>query len=237
MVRGIEKIYIAFFALCCGFFAATHSNDLEIYLQAKKECQSKNILQAIKLFESLSQKGDAVLYNIGVCYFEMGDVNHAVAYWHLALSKSSYGLFPSITKAINDVGDARSVPNGIKWYLARWGTVLSLGTWQILILLFLVLLLLTAYWAGKKVIVPTLILVLLISIYLVKNQMVNHSLLMIQSDTAELQVSPDQNLAPIEILQKGTFVKLLQKADQWYKIRHHNKIGWIKKGNLVTDDQ
>ena len=239
MVRGIEKIYLIVFAFICMFFLTVRCNDLETYLQAKKECQAKNISQAIKLFESLPQKGDAVLYNIGVCYFQKGDVSRAVAYLHLALSKASYALFPAITQSINQVGTqySLSVPHGIKWYLARLGTLFSLVTWQLLIIICLLLLLITAYWAGKKVIAPTLILALLISIYLVKNQIINYPLLMVESDTAALQVSPDQDLAPIEILQKGTFVKLLQKADQWYKIRHHNKTGWVKKGNLVTDDQ
>src|SRR5579872_1125457 len=78
MVRTIRKSSIIFCFFSIFSFAGT---DEELFLRANKMYETHEYDKALSLYDMISSKGRAVLYNMGNCYFYKNDYSHALACW------------------------------------------------------------------------------------------------------------------------------------------------------------
>jgi tetratricopeptide (TPR) repeat protein len=82
MVRTIRKKYIIIFFIWTVTFASIFAGQAEeLFLRGNKYYAEKDYNNALETYDMIDQKGCAVLYNMGNCYYRQENYPYALVYW------------------------------------------------------------------------------------------------------------------------------------------------------------
>lgn len=238
------KILISLFFISNCLFAFANE---EKFAKAEKLYLDEKYEEALKEYQSSLSENEisaSTFYNIGNCYFKMGDYVNALLYY-----EKSYKYDPSqedvvmnmeITRArITDKSEEMS--SGVTgWFYhivnsrgADYWTYLSIllsivGTALLFIMYFSSstsikrMSLATAFVAFVFMIVFSIFSYYQISYY--NNE--DHAL--ISESNAEVRSEPNDKSKAVFIVPGGMKVKILSEKEDWTEIALNNNVGWIK---------
>jgi hypothetical protein len=78
-------------------------NGEELFLTALSEYKNQQYQEALEHNLAIKNKGNALLYNIGCCYSELGNSVDAVVYWRKAQAGASWRVYDDASAAIKKV--------------------------------------------------------------------------------------------------------------------------------------
>jgi tetratricopeptide (TPR) repeat protein len=207
-------------------FFAHAGNDEELFLRANKLYETQGYEQALSLYIMMSQKGRAVLYNMGNCYFQKKDYAQALAYWMKAengataeekamIQQNKNYVLQKLGKKINGPFDPIvSILILQVLFCVAWGMLLFL------------------YYRGRLKAMRTIM--LLSSLFattalllLQQKKQSTQSGFVIQ-EQAHVFSGPDTGFDTIASVQYADYVTVKEIRQGWYKIRYSDNIGWVE---------
>jgi len=215
------------------FFCIDASVEQEAFLKANSLYSQKKYDEAIRLYETIENKGSATLHNMGNCYFKMQEYVRAILLWRKAQKNASLKKFESIEKNIALAYDKlnRSYDSATSGFFKKIIYVIPLLTLQLLFLIFWFLLFLIFICLKKlrmlilSVLLPVTIVVAIILIAKYRDELYQRGIV-IKKEMA-LFSGPDTNYHKIGKASMADEVVLLKSDKGWHKIKHGKYIGWV----------
>jgi hypothetical protein len=213
-------------------------NDNETFLQAQQAYEHHDLQKALDLYKSIEPKGDAVWFNMGVCAFEQGDKAYALYYWNQAKKSASPKTYKQVKEALTHVQDEGNLRrNAVGNFLEFNSTYLSIGGWQLVVLFELFIFLLLWFFARRMrrfllIGVALIIVYSSILLWFAHKRAVDIPAI-VKAEHASMYIAPNNKLASIGTLKRGTAVIILKKEDSWYKVGYLNKNGWMNADDFI----
>ncbi len=189
-------------------------------------------------------------YNLGNAWFKKGEIPHAILYYEKAKKLSpddediNYNLKVANSLIVDKID---TVP---KLFFQQWWSyfydlfganqwaIILLVSWALLILFFGIFVF-SGNRKRKKAgfFIGVLFLLLTIAGYALASQKYHHSIshneAIVFTPTITVKSSPTQTAVDLFVIHEGTKVKVLDKVDNWVKIKIANgSIGWIPKDSV-----
>ncbi len=232
---------------CLCFFspAVAAPTMQELFLRANYLYEQGQFQQALDTYTSLSHKGSATWYNMGLCWYRLGNDAHALACWRHAQVDASFKELRMIDYALNAMQQKQGfdLPAGLFFsagrFLYLWIKSLPPMPVQLLFILGLCLLFFCQKWwyygkHGKSVLVGATCLVLI---------GIGHFYIQYQDQPGSQGVVIAQSCVysgpDIQFHKQGTFdqateVVIQKAAGNWYKVAQNGVIGWISADAIVV---
>ena|SRR5437762_4830035 len=234
MDRSIRRscIIIIFFS-----FVIFAGNDEELFLRANKLYEAGEYDKALLSYESIPQKGRAVFYNMGNCYFHKNDYPQALVYWMRAEKGATSQEYAMIqynkNYVLQKIGKNKEDLwlNKIKQLFESLNLYVSILSLQILIFLLWGIFLCLYYYGYLKKIRSFLltsflcILATMLFLHYEKNSTLCG---VITEQQAYLFSGPDKGLDVIGFVKYADHVIIREVREGWYKIKYSDNSGWIE---------
>ena len=250
----MKKIIIFFFLVHIVGFAISNPNEaLLLYKQGNLQYQKMDYNGAIKTYESIISKGTSssqVYFNLGNSYFKSGFVPKAILNYERALKISpedediKFNLKIASLKIIDRIDNVPEVFYE-RWYnhivefmpSNSWSTTFILSLWLMFISAAFYLLGRTSRIKKMSFILTSLFFLISIFTYTTaahsKKMYHDDQQGIIMSASVYVKSSPDEKGNDLFILHEGTKVDILEKFENWNKIKIANgTIGWLKLNDL-----
>ncbi len=225
-----------------------------IFQQANTLYKQQHFDKAYQAYLSIPHKSPIVYYNLGNCAYRLKKYGNALLYWRRA--ERDWGLFGrgELLKNIamvkehvqamrdNDAQEpeATMVRTFFSGFKKAKNAFLSLvratplATLQLLVLLLWALLFVYVRYLYKRrqrvvIILLFLLQVLCASMLALKYSFDSRQALIVVKTPAYVMSGPDKNFSVLGRLQEGQELDMVKAADQYYKIRYNNTIGWVDK--------
>lgn len=237
-------------ALVFGFFCSFYLNASvqEDYAKANEWYTNGNYTEAINTYKKLleTQTSDDIHYNLANAYYKNNEITSAILHYEKALQinpsheDASFNLGLANQRTIDKI---ETIPEG--YISSSWDSLVttkSTDGWAYYTIVFLflstallisyllvkeVMLKKSAFYAGIIGLVLALFTWLLAAQHYHKDQ--NSTAAIVFTPTVAIKSEPTLNAEKLFTLHEGTKVALLEKIEQWYKIKLPNgNIGWIK---------
>ncbi len=232
--------------LCLSFSAIGAVTNQELFLRGNKAYADGNYEQALKDYQAITCKAGATVYNMGLCYYKLGDFAHALASFKQAARIAHQSTLVNASMEYSDRIERTMQIYQEPTFGQRWVRSLqirvagtSLLQWQ-LMLLVLLYSGLFCIWRCKKKKVRILLgffviwcVISLIPVIIIKSgDEYRHTGITIPQ-TMTVYSGPYQHCH-----QRGTInacheVAILQKQKGWYKIQYEGVIGWVPQESLA----
>lgn len=235
------KFLCLVFLTVIPFFVTAAKNNQEQFLQAVQLQHDKKYKNALAVYEAINPKGRAVLYNMGLSYYGLGQFPHALAYLQRAQRNAPSSEYALIAHQLTTIKKQLGQPAIASfWYtaIARWVSGISLLLLQ-LIFLFLWYLL---WWRfgyiqknRRKAFLFALwtILFTVCSVGLfVKATLQRYTGGVIIEKEVSLRAGPQKEYDAVGAVTSGDQVTIIKKNDNWYLVKAGSNRGWVP-GNAV----
>jgi tetratricopeptide (TPR) repeat protein len=228
----IRKIIIT---ICVLWGASMQSQQAqELFLQGNKEYEKGDFSQALSHYKAIKNKGAAVWYNMGNCFYHTHNFVQAIVCWQRSLPGASAALYAdaqhNCAQAYQKLGKSMedSWADTIVDYAHGMPTIVI----QILFLFcwFLIWFILVQ-WQKTWIINCLIVLLLLSSLYLGSilwyryQRQLQYGI--ITDGTTPLYVGPHTQYHTLGTIDSGQKVLLMQKRSDWYKVAKDGVCGWI----------
>ncbi len=227
---------IIFFVLIPFFCSANYE---EFFLQANAAYQQKEYKQALHLYEKIEPKSGIVLYNMGNCWYRIGDYVSALIYWRKAENRGCVGLpiEHNCQKAAEKLRIEATHKNKILNACENWVQSYSIGLWQFLFLLSWYILLFGLCWVRslrKKIWLLFLLLPqgVISSGLTLKVFLLSKERGIIKNEEALLFVGTDEQFSKRGKIARGQEVVIHEKRGAWCKVSRDHQSGWLKTDAL-----
>lgn len=235
-----------------GLFINAQSNEIlfEQANQLYKNGDYKNAIIHYQKIEKNAMHADALYFNMANCYYKLNEVAPAIYYYEKALklnplhADAKYNLILANRMTIDVIEEMPKTL--IQKIEVNFLHKISAEKWAIISVIFSILtaLLFLIYYFSfsttlKRIFFSISILTfgLMIIAVLIAfkglNYDKNHQPAIIFSEKAVIKNAPTFNSEDVFVLHEGTKVVILDKVDDWLKIKlADGKIGWVKTGVL-----
>lgn len=215
----------------------------EIFLQANQLYDEKQFEAACAAYQSVEPKDSSILYNIGNCYYKLGDHAQAIAHWHQAQKQAQDSLLSYIRSNIEVSQDVAGISHAQRnsTQVFRLMSDISLIWFQ---LLFLFLLFAFFFFIknnnhGKKyrMFFAILLLIATVSsgiILVIKYQSLKQRRGIVMKSNVSILAGPDEQYHILASVPQAACVEVIQERDSWCKVRNHTVTGWIVKDSLTV---
>lgn len=215
------------------------ANDEELFLQANQLYKQKDYSNALMLYNKISQKGSAVLCNIGNCYFHQDDYPQALVYWLRAQKIASFSEYNEIEKnkeiVFKKIGkqEPQSFLASSKAFLDTIASFIPLLLLQLLFLLIFCGIALY-HWKrsnrNKKIISHFLwCWLFLLGILLNIEYKKTHTQYgIITHNNISLFTGPHKDFSVVGPLGYTNQVVIQEQRDGWYKVKQGPLLGWVE---------
>lgn len=249
MKKFITTVFLLFFAGCVLF-----AQDIESLMQTGNEnFQNKRFENAIENYQSILKQGfvsPELYYNLGNSYFRIGELGKAILYYEKSLKLSpgnedaAYNLRIARARTVDKIQEIPDI------FIVKWWNLLltsfSASGWQIIVIIFYLLLLICIglYFVAKNLQLQKLSFLfgflnltgLIFSvIFLVSSLSREHSNdygILLQS-VYSAKISPDNQSNDAFVIHEGIKFKIEDKVNNWVKIRlSDGKIGWLPENTF-----
>lgn len=227
-------------SLINGLYAG---NDEELFLRGNKLYQEEKCMSAVELYSAIKNKGPAVWYNMGNCYYHMDNRLEALACWYRAKKGAPAWLYRQIDHTVVSVAhdQEKYQSNGIDLLFNNVELLIastSLLLWQILLLLVVYVnwllyrrrSLQRISWA-KVVVLGVLLMVIGLGLKIKYTQQASRLALISQS-SAQLYAGPNKEYYKIHTFNNNDVVYIQSVMGDWYKINYPKGSGWIYKDDI-----
>ena len=242
-MRLHDFFYKTMLVVCvCALPAIFAGDDQEFFLRAHTYYAEKNYDAALKMYDMITHKGSAVLYNMGNCFFYKDDYPHALVYWSRAeagASSSEYNLIQHNKELVfKRLGMQRNIgwlKYGIEY--VRHQPYVSLFILQILFLIFWWLLLLAMRKKQnglQKTVRAFLCVCVMIFGFIISVEYSNYGVqsAIIAKKEGKLLAGPDNSFPVLSSLMYADCAAIKEVRDGWYKVQYADKIGWIEADGI-----
>ena len=220
-------------------------NVQESFLKGNAAYLAGTIDAALKLYQSMESKGPAVFYNIGNCYYRMGNYPEAIVHWRRAQKNVSWSEFTTLETYIAQAYEALGMAHDLS-FMSRMQTwvsrVVSLFLLVVLQLLFLfcfiALLLLVPRIHGHRryyIMVVLSILAIFSGIACInkyRDQQYPYGI--VTKNSISVYAGPGSDYARLTEAKMLDRVRVYQSRDGWLKV-HVDQFGygWIQNADLA----
>lgn len=237
-----KKLYIIFFLFNLISISILAQPDQEKFLMANKLYSEENFQEAFKIYDAMNYKGFEILFNMGNCQYKLNKYAYAIAYW---LKAKKYASFDDFSKIENNIEQAyKKLEKQKKSTLfSKFSDVslkyLSLFSIFLLQLIFLISWFLIVLFWKKLVAKHHRYLVLLfvingltLSCVLIKyfSQPKNYAIIV---EHTKIFAGPDKSFHIVDTFDLIDEVKIIEKKEDWVKIKRNNILGWVPTNALV----
>jgi len=231
-----------------GLFAANGLQE-----KANQYYMDRDYNNALKAYTELlaaNQISADILYNIGNCHYNMGQLGKAIVYYERAsrLNPDDEDISFNLKLAgLKTVDKIETVPPIIykRWFQAVSGT-LTVSQWSIVLIILIWLGFVAWSWylfsstvAGKKTsfVVASALSALCVIVFLFVHETYSEAHTrqygVVLSASSYVKSAPDERGNDQFILHEGTRLEVLDELGEWKKIRIANgSVGWLK-GNSI----
>lgn len=217
----------------------------ELFLRANYLYEQGQFQQALDTYTSLSHKGSASWYNMGICWYHLGNDAQALACWRRAQVNASFKELRMIDHAIHVMQRKRGVDSSsglffsairfVSFCMRSIPTVLV----QLLFILGLCLLFFCQKWwyygkHGKSVLVGAacVVLVSMGSLYTqYQDQQGDQGVVITNS---WMYSGPDSQFHKQGAVAEATEVAIQKAEGNWYKVAQNGVTGWISADAIVV---
>ncbi|MGB2579716.1 tetratricopeptide (TPR) repeat protein [Elusimicrobium simillimum] len=186
-------------------------------------------------------------YNIGNCYYKMGDLGYAIAYYSKAfdLNPRSSLVRENLEMALTRSG-AVLVPHGVPEVLHRAFYILSKAEVRGLCMIFVWCFGISAalyIWKGKgkKVMMATGVILVLTALWLGAISYAGSDIdAVVKVSKMTLRSGPGEKFETTATLPEGYYLTIEDKKDDWYLVREYrdaNLKGWTKKSSFIIIEE
>lgn len=218
----------------------------ETVLKAHKQYEQGNIEQALTLYNSIEKKGPATWYNLGNCHYKQKNYMDALVCWKKAERDASWSELPALYHNIDEAYKTLNVQHGYGFKVSMYRTIkrilalFSLFGWQLLFLLFWVVLLFFAARlarAGRYALLSSFCLLVVLfggCLYKKYDLISSRSGVIVEKDLV-VYSGPGVDFHELGTLVKATEINICEEQADWLKVREHDLVGWIpmKKVEIV----
>lgn len=240
MVRIFRKKYITFlflqFFAVLGIFAGEGQ---ELFLRANKYYGEKDYDNALKTYDMIREKGSAVLYNMGNCYYNKHEYAYALVYWSRAEADASSDEYKAIQhnkeRAFAALG--RQKKQAWWWHMVEFLqsplSDVSLFVLQLFFLLcwsFFIVTVRKKQTGYKKIVRGFLsfcIVICALSLSVHYAQDAIHSAIVVKKD-AQLFSGPDKSFHILAPIAYADCAAVKETRAGWHKIQYADMIGWVE---------
>jgi tetratricopeptide (TPR) repeat protein len=182
--------------------------------------------ESIENYEKLN-KNITILYNMGNCYFKLKDYTNALIFWRRAQNKGNLKDIEYNIRYLKDMLNHKQDS-----WLYRYFISFPILFFQLFLLLiiFLLSLFLPKILREKQNMLLIIFLFLgiwlgasLIGRYFIKKS----KFAVVNKNNVSLYIIPEKDTEVVGVLNIVDEVKIIQKIDNWYKIRKKSLIGWV----------
>jgi tetratricopeptide (TPR) repeat protein len=228
-IRNAGVIVLLMYGAALGVQSAQ-----ELFLHGNKAYHQTAFAQALEWYSRIPTKGPGVWYNMGNCYYQIGDLSRAIVCWHRACAGASIVLY---RRAQNNI--ARAYTQLGQSYVRSWGArcndwvyTFPLGVLQLL----WAILWICIWWliGRRKYTWPTMMRVSLLILGLVYGAIVlayryyeQQPYGIVVVSAAPLAVGPHEQYHAVGQVTIADQVQLIEKRDKWYRVARGNTQGWI----------
>lgn len=243
MVRSFRKKYVILAAIILCLSSNIFSdNDEELFLRANKYYQKHDYENAIHAYDMISNKGHAVLYNMGNCFFHTNDYAQALVYWSRAEKNATPQEYQQIIRnkqvALKKLGKQHD--DSIRYKLVnKVQGLLPYVSLFMLQLIFLLSWLIFLFMRrkkqsdmhnAKKVIHACMCLFIVIigGVLLIQYVHDDPARAIVIKKEAKLFNGPDNAFCVMSSLAYAENVKVKETREGWYKIQYADMLGWVE---------
>ncbi|MEO6166912.1 MAG: tetratricopeptide repeat protein [Chitinophagales bacterium] len=243
----LKAMVFAFAIVCCISFTVFAQSATELYQQAGESYKSKQFPEAAGKYEQLLSQGyknAEVYYNLGSCYYKMGNIGKCILNYERALKLSPkdedirYNLKLARLKPVDNM---RPVPQlGI---ITWWNDFVSFnssngwGIFAIVSVWLCIFVFAASFLYGQRRVFNILVLVFLFlsfsSLALAvhqKKQEGRSAAAVVMVSGAYVKSAPDAGASDLFMIHEGTRLQILDQVGEWNKIRlEDGKVGWMAK--------
>jgi hypothetical protein len=204
-----------------------YTNNQELFFQANQAYLSGDHQAAIELYESMGNKGPAVWYNMGNCYFALQDRLQAQIFWSKAYACGNHSIMKLAQFNLEQLAQS-SESQSISDWLYDMSAQYSLMFWQLLFIIVWMALI-YALCIMRRLLLSSIpvVLVLVFSVILMVKYTVATRDIGIICRESPVYIGPNEHLHQRSTISAGCQVAVVQALDSWYKIQHGSLVGWI----------
>jgi len=216
--------------LCAG-------NDEELFLRGNQLYEKNQYEQALSMYDNISRKGPAALYNIGNCYYHLKKYDKALSYWlqseRDATIAESVCISHNKNIVLKELGkDMSSWKQIIEQLCSLIISYCSLFSLQLLFLFSWYICLACAYRYSKRrkgLFSMSIVMVLISGLTLAWYYNAINSQQGVVAEKNVLMFSgPNRSFHSIGTLCYADIVVVIEKRGEWYKVRSSDIIGWVE---------
>ncbi len=240
-MKKIIVLVITMFVLCA------HANQEEFFLQGNKYYSEKAFECALDSYQKIEQKGPAVLFNMGNCYFGIGDEQQAIAHWLQADNQGPWNIHKKVdqncTIAFKKLGKEyeASALHSIYNSFVRTLCIFPLLWWQLLFLcvwIFSIIAIVNATFNRQwGLIIFYLFFVCSITIcFVIRYKSTSCTYVLVIGKDATVRTGPADNYGIIATANCLDTMSIVGRHENWLKV--HNKVctGWICAKDVAIID-
>lgn len=240
MDRALRKNYVALLCICILVASVMFAgNDEEFFLRGNKYYEQKDYDNALRVYDMMSKKGRAVLYNMGNACFHKGDYADALVYWSRAevgatpqeyylIARNKEHVFAIMNKQV-----ARSVQQKTLKILNDVVPYASLLFLQLFFLICWYMLLFAArkkQMKLKKIVLSCLSFLIVLSgavLGVYYTHQYTQSGIVVKKE-AQLFAAPNKGFHALCPVVYADNVTVKEMREGWYKIGYADMIGWVE---------
>lgn len=218
-------------------------SDEDLFMQGNQYFMQENYVQACDVYQSIENKGFAVLYNLELSFFNQGRYAQAFLYGKRAEMQASfqeltklYDLSDCINRQINP-DYAPSWYEQLAIFMKKCILSISMLLIQILLLITIILLMLCWYRRWYQVYVKFLICmifccIIFFCIWWYKTSMMEQKIGIVTKDLISVFAGPDESFYKKSELHESDEVIIISLQHGYYQIRTKQMIGWIHDNDI-----
>ena len=217
-------------------------NDEELFLHGNKYYAQHDYEKALDAYDVIENKGHAVLYNMGNCFFHTNDYAQALVYWSRAEKNATPQEYEYIVRnkemALKKLGKQHNhallykLINGVR----SLSPYVSLLVMQIIFLMcwWIFIFMRRKKYADmgsrKKIIHASMCIFIMIMGLILSIEYVCHDTerAIVVKKEAKLLNGPDNAFQMISSLAYAQDVRVKEAREGWYKIQYADMIGWVE---------
>lgn len=228
----MKKLF--FIAMATMFFAVSAHQVKETFLKALAEYNHGRLQESVELYESLKEKTPAVLYNSGLCYYQLGNYAKALACFRKVEKRGNHQVVKKAQKMEALTKQKLGFSSDSYWYT----TVITIKSWvstfvfQLLFLLFCTFSVFLFYFKKIKRLESVFFVIALTAITMVTFIDYWFSCqvyAVVLQKEVQVYAGPDKEFHKVATLQFAQEVKVVEEKQSWYKISFQNFQGWVEQ--------
>ncbi len=225
-----------------SFFGIGHlslATTQEKFLHANSLYAHGDYDAAQRLYESIDNKGAAVWYNLGNCYYHLERYPEALVCWKRSLANGRSAWYADVESNSKHVQEILGIRECNGWYEPLFRGIMnySLFCWQLLVLVILITVCIVILFFDTKkykFVVGTFLILLCIatSSLGIKHWGLSKKNAIVAQETS-LVAGTDERFSKLATLIKGEEIRVYEKQGKWVKVATNEATGWILEDNII----